>query len=166
MTWARVVENEIIEIFEEDPAKYFHPDLLNEWVDIPDEGVHVGWKFKNGQWISGGQWYEEHRAENPLPPEGPPCVDIMVDHKETRTHDQFKFLCEVGGVGELDKWIIDGETYTTETVELEVAKGETLRTMSVECRVTGPGGSAVKKLEGDEAVIIAPVFIPLFQSRS
>ena len=46
MTWARVVQNEIVEIFEEDPAKYFHPDLLHEWVDIPDEGVHVGWKLR------------------------------------------------------------------------------------------------------------------------
>ena len=36
MTWARVVEDEIVQIFEEDPSQYFHPDTLNEWVDIPN----------------------------------------------------------------------------------------------------------------------------------
>lgn len=166
MTWARVVDNEIIEIFEEDPAKYFHPDVLHEWVDIPDEGVHVGWKFKNGRWISGGQWWEEHYQEHPLPPAGPPTAQIMVDHKETRTHDQFVFTGAVGGIGEIDKWTIDGKIYTTEVVELEFAKGDTLKTLQVELTVKGPGGSDTKKLEGDQAVIIAPVFVPLFQSRS
>ena len=31
MTWARVVNNEIVEICDDDPATRFHPDLLAEW---------------------------------------------------------------------------------------------------------------------------------------
>lgn len=163
MTWARVVNNEIVEIFDEDPAKYFHPDLLHEWVDIPDEGVHAGWKFKNGKWISGGQWYEEFYKENPIPPEGPPTVLIEVDHKETRTHDQLIFRHRIGGVGDLVEWRIDGKTYTTDEVSLEVEKGTEIRTIPVKCTVAGPGGNAIKELTGDEAVTVAPVFVPLFQ---
>jgi hypothetical protein len=166
MTWARVVENEIVEIFEEDPAKYFHPDLLHEWVDIPNEGVHVGWKFKNGQWISGGQWYDEFRAENPLPPEGPPTVQIEVDHKETRTHDQFKFAFMIGGVGEFVEWNINGQKYTDEIVTLELAKTSEAFQVPVSVKVEGPGGTATKTLEGDQAVIVSPIFVPLFQSGS
>jgi len=166
MTWARVVNNEIVEIFEENPADYFHPDLLHEWVDIPNEGVHVGWKFKNGQWISGGQWYEEFRAENPLPPEGPPTVQIEVDHKETRTHDQLVFNHRIGGVGELVEWNINGTTYTENTVSLEIAKTSEPQTISVSIEVSGPGGSITKTLEGEEAVIVSPIFVPLFQSGS
>jgi hypothetical protein len=166
MTWARVVENEIVEIFEEDPAKYFHPDLLHEWVDIPDEGVHVGWKFKNGQWISGGQWYEEFYAENPIPPEGPPTVQVEIDHKETRTHDQLVFSYRIGGVGDLVEWRINGTKYTDESVSLEVAKNSEIQTISVSVKVKGPGGEVTKTLEGDEAVSITPIFVPLFQSGS
>jgi hypothetical protein len=166
MTWARVVENEIIEIFEEDPAKYFHPDVLHEWVDIPNEGVHVGWKFKNGQWISGGQWYDEFRAENPLPPEGPPTVQIEVNHKETRTHDQFEFNYMIGGVGEFVEWNINGVKYTDEKVTLELAKTSEPFQVPASVKVTGPGGTVTKTLEGDQAITVTPVFVPLFQSGS
>lgn len=166
MTWARVVENEIIEIFEENPADYFHPDLLSEWVDIPDQGVHIGWKFKNGSWISGGQWYEEFRADNPIPTEGPPTVQIEVNHKETRTQDQFVFNYRIGGVGELVEWTINGTKYTDESVSLELDKTSEAQTVTVSVTVAGPGGSFTKELEGDETVIVSPIFIPLFQSGS
>jgi hypothetical protein len=166
MTWARVVENEIVEIFEEDPAKYFHPDLLHEWVDIPNEGVHVGWKFKNGQWISGGQWYDEFRAENPIPAEGPPTIMIEVNHKETRTHDQFEFKFVIGGVGEFVEWSINGTKYTDETVKLELPKTSEPYQVPVSAKVKGPGGTVTRTLEGDEIITVTPIFVPLFQSGS
>ncbi len=166
MTWARVVDDEIVQIFEEDPSQYFHPDTLNEWVDIPNEGVHVGWKLKNGQWISGTQWWEEFRAENPIPPEGPPSARIGVDHKETRTHDQFVFEFLGSGTITSHEWTIEGKKYEDEKVSLEIEKGQQAKTLSVTLKVTGPGGSTTKTLEGDEAPVITPLFTPLFQSRS
>jgi hypothetical protein len=166
MTWARVVEDEIVQIFEEDPSQYFHPDTLHEWVDIPNEGVHVGWKLKNGQWISGTQWYEEFLVENPMPPEGPPSVNIGLDHKETRTHDQLVFTFVGHGNITSHEWTIDGKKYEEEKVSLEIEKGQQAKTISVSIKVTGPGGSTTKTREGDEEVVITPVFTPLFQSRS
>lgn len=166
MTWARVVDDEVVQIFEEDPALYFHPETLHEWVDIPNEGVHVGWKRKNGRWISGTQWWEEFRAENPVPPEGPPTANISIDHKETRTHDQLTFEAMPGGTVTSMEWTIDGKIYTGEKVSLEVAKSDTDKTLAVSLKVTGPGGSSTKVLEGDEAVVITAIFTPLFQSRS
>jgi hypothetical protein len=166
MTWARVIDDEIVQIFEDDPSKYFHPDTLNEWVDIPNEGVHVGWKRKNGKWISGTQWWEEFRKENPLPPEGPPSVNIAVDHKETRTHDQFVFEITTSGTVTSIEWNIDGKKYTEEKVTLEVAKGDTDKQVPVSAKAIGPGGTATKILEGDEAVVVTAIFTPLFQARS
>lgn len=166
MTWARVVEDEIVQIFEEDPSQYFHPDTLNEWVDIPNEGVHVGWKFKNGQWISGTQWWEEFRAENPVPPEGPPSVRIALDHKETRTHDQLVFEFTGSGTITSHEWTIDGKKYEEEKVSIEIEKGQQAKTIAASIKVTGPGGSTTQIREGDEAIVITPIFTPLFQSRS
>lgn len=166
MTWARVVDNEIVEIMQDDPALLFHPDLLHEWSDIPNEGVHIGWKYKNGQWISGAQWSEEFAIEHPVPLEGPPSVRIQVDHKQTRTHDNIKLAALTAGSYTSLEWTVDTVKYTTETVELELEKGQTDITLAVSCKIVGPGGESIKELTGDEAVIRTAFFTPLFQSGS
>ena len=164
MTWARVVNNEIVEICDDDPATRFHPDLLAEWMDIPNEGVHVGWKLKNGTWISGGQWATEHAAENPVPVEGPPSVNIDIDHKQTRTHDQITLTSRTSGTVTSVEWTVDGVKHTTEEVVLNLEKGQTDLALAVSLKATGPGGSSTKTLEGEEAIVRTAFFTPLFQS--
>ena len=69
-------------------------------------------------------------------------------------------------MGELVEWNINGTTYTEKTVPLEIAKTSEPQTISVSIEVSGPGGSFTKTLEGEEAVIVSPIFVPLFQSGS
>ena len=81
MIWAKIVNNEIMQTHDEDPSGLWHPDQIAKndlpgyWEQVPDH-VNVGWKFKNDEWISGGQWLEEHIAENPPPPPG--CIFIHI----------------------------------------------------------------------------------------
>lgn len=166
MTWARVVDDEVVEIFDEDPALYFHPDLLHEWVDIPDHGIHCGWKIKNNVWISGTQWSEEFVSEHPLPPEGPPSANIEIDHKQTRTHDQIKLSARISGSVTSYEWTVDNVIYTTEDVVLELEKTDVDMPMSISLKAIGPGGDSVKTLEGEESLVRTAFFTPLFQSRS
>ena len=133
-------------------------------MDIPNEVVHIGWKLKNGTWISGGQWSTEHAAENPVPTEGPPSVNIDIDHKQTRTHDQITLTSRSSGTVTSVEWTIDGVKHTTEQVVLNLEKGQTDLELGVSLKVTGPGGSTTKTLEGDEAIVRTAFFTPLFQS--
>ena len=75
--WAKIVNDEIMQLHDEDPSGLWHPDAIAKndlpgyWEQVPDH-VHIGWKFRDNEWISGGQWGEEWAAANPPPPPGPP----------------------------------------------------------------------------------------------
>lgn len=171
MIWAKVVEEEIQQTHPEDPAGLWHPDALQHWEEVPDY-VNVGWKRKNGEWISGGQWYEEFRAENPLPDPGPPTAAYIY----TKTDDIAKgtttlvFRANCGGHGfdeesEYHEFVIDGKTYTDEEVTLTFEHGDTERIIDVEMHAYGPGGkhsiNATESVD-HETVTIPAKFVPLF----
>ena len=54
MMWAKIVENEIMQMYDEDPTSLWHPDAIakndlpGHWDQVPDH-VNVGWKMKNGE---------------------------------------------------------------------------------------------------------------------
>jgi hypothetical protein len=72
----------------------------------------------------------------------------------------------IGGVGEFVEWSINGVKYTDEKVTLELAKTSEPFQVPASVKVAGPGGTVTKTLEGDQAITVTPVFVPLFQSGS
>ena len=120
MVWAKVVNDEIMQVHDEDPADLWHPEALEFWQEVPDE-CFIGWKFKNGKWISGAQWLDEDAIENPPVKPGPPgstwdCELI----RNSGNGLVYKLLAEPKGDHvESFKWIIDGVEYTDEVLELE-----------------------------------------------
>lgn len=155
--WAKVVNDEIMQLHDEDPSGLWHPDALEFWKEVPDN-VHIGWKFKNGEWISGGQWYEEWVAENPPPPPGPPSGTMLwEDTGSTFEEKKFKFTAVTAGHVDECKWAIDGQEYTGEEVEVSFVCGDSSKDVTVELTVVGPGGNsepAVKEF------VIPALFVP------
>ena len=179
MMWAKIVENEIMEMYDEDPTSLCHPDAIakndlpGHWDQVPDH-VNVGWKMKNGEWISGGQWLEEWAAANPPPPPGPPSLAIAANVEEDREHGTATLTIDQTHCGEYTSWsiVVDGVEYTAETVDLankgqpdfqlKYAQTDTPQPVSITGTLIGPGGTVTKTLDGDDAVIIPEKFIPLF----
>ena len=108
MIWAKVINDEIMQLHDEDPSGLWHPDLLEFWEEVPNE-CQIGWKRKNGSWISGEQWGIEWTAENPPPPPGPPSAfystsTVSQNHEEITV----KYQAQPGGIWESYSWIING----------------------------------------------------------
>jgi hypothetical protein len=152
MIWAKIVNNEIMQTHDEDPSGLWHPDQIAKndlpgyWEQVPDH-VNVGWKFKNDEWISGGQWLEEHIAENPTPPPGPPFADwsnyVVKDNGNTV---KLGFHATPNGIWDTYSWVINGEEYGQEEfVEIEFVKQATKVVISVVLTVTGPGGTVTSE---------------------
>ena len=120
MIWAKIVNDEIMQTHDENPAGLWHPDAIAKndlpgyWDEVPDH-VNVGWKFKNNEWISGGQWMEEHAAETPiLTPSAPLCrMDFAPSNDPSINTCEFAFDSTIAG--EYDTWsiTIDNVTYST-----------------------------------------------------
>jgi len=111
MIWAKIVNNEIMQTHDENPAGLWHPDAIAKndipgyWEEIPDH-VNVGWKFKNDEWISGGQWMEELAAENlPLLP-GPPTCCINYAPSDDPMSETFIINVDSCVSGVYDSWSI------------------------------------------------------------
>lgn len=179
MIWAKIVNNEIMQTHDENPAGLWHPDQIAKndlpgyWEEVPDH-VNVGWKFKNDEWISGGQWLDEHIAENPIEPPGPPTITISATVEEDRGAGKATLIIDTTLAGEWDSWslTIEGEEYTADTVdkankgkmdfELTFTQTTEPQTLSVSGTLVGPGGTVTTTLEGDTAVVIPEKWIPLF----
>lgn len=155
MIWAKVVDNEIMQLHDEDPSGLWHPDALEHWQQVPDFAF-IGWKFKNNNWISGAQWMEEFRAEHPLPPVGPPSAGIMNNVKDTDDTGVIELVAQLAGEYTSFEWNVNGTTYNTEIVSVTIDKVEGPIAIPVSLTVTGPGGTHTKTLEGDESVVIRP----------
>jgi hypothetical protein len=149
--WAKVVNDEIMQLHDEDPTGLWHPDAIEQndlpgyWTELPDY-VHVGWKLKNDEWISGGQWMEEHAAENPTPPPGPPTAGIsVIAQTETPETSAMTLKATAAGIANEEDWchwVVDGKEYTTEEVEITIDKIEgSAQTFKAILTVTGPGGT-------------------------
>ncbi len=157
--WAKVVNNEIFQTWDEDPTGLWHPDQLQFWQEVPDH-VAIGWKFKNGTWISGAQWLEEDQAENPPPPPGPPTAGISCNPVDYLDRTEFTFANFSAGIVDSFEWNIQGQKYTDQMVTITVNKTSEIQTVAVSLTVVGPGGTDTKTLENEEAVIVAAVNYP------
>ena len=157
--WAKVVNDEIFQTWDTDPTELWHPDQLVNWEEVPDH-VNIGWKRKNDEWISGGQWQEEHEVENPIPAPGPPTAGIGVSPIEYLDRVDLVFVANYGGFVDSIEWTIQGQKYTDDKVTLTVNKTSVEQTIAVAIKVTGPGGSHTLTLEGETAVKVSMMSYP------
>ena len=157
--WAKVVNDEIFQTWDTDPTELWHPDQLVNWEEVPDH-VNIGWKRKNDEWISGGQWQEEHEVENPIPAPGPPTAGIGVSPIEYLDRVDLVFVANYGGFVDSIEWTVQGQKYTDDKVTLTVNKTSVEQTIAVALKVTGPGGSHTLTLEGETAVKVSMMSYP------
>jgi hypothetical protein len=176
--WAKIVDNEIMQTHDCHPGELWHPDMIEQnelighWEEVPDY-ANVGWKFKNGEWITGGQWMDEHYEENPLPPPGPPIGRI--DHtviSNNQTHiATVNFDIHVGGIWDSFFVEVDGVKYENLTEDqlidftLEFEMLDEAREVPVSITTTGPGGTHVEILgdvEDERKLIIPEKWVPPF----
>jgi len=177
--WAKVVDEEIMQIHDENPTGLWHPDALTQWEEVPAE-CHIGWKRKNGQWISGGQWYDEFREENPLPEPGPPTANFVYSQSDdvVKGVTTITLKQNVGGWGfgketdgdpdEYHEFHVDGEVYTDDEVTLTFNHGDAERIIDLEMHAYGPGGKNVvnaTESESHQTVVIPAKFVPLFMQQ-
>ena len=153
--WAKIVNNEVMQLSDENPAGLWHPDAIAKndipgyWEEIP-EHVHIGWRFRDNEWISGGQWHEEWVVDHPTPLPGPPGGSIdarMV--KLTSTEVVYQFVSNAFGIFESISWTIDGKTREEVREDMDIAipfdmtfeLGSVEKTIEAELTVAGPGGT-------------------------
>ena len=122
MIWAKIVNDEIMQTHDENPVGLWHPDAIAKndipgyWDEVPDH-VNVGWKFKNNEWISGGQWLEEHIAVTPILPPGPPSCKVNFAPTNDNTSNTFDMYVDATIAGIYDTWSITiGDTVYSSTV--------------------------------------------------
>lgn len=144
--WAKIINDEIMQMSDENPEGLWHPDFLQFWQEVP-EHVHIGWKFKNGEWISGSQWWEEFQAENPVPPPGPPTASINFIESQTESTVEVTFLSNSAGIIDegSEVWIINGDEYKETTVTLTFNKIDKIQVLPISLTISGPGGSSTKE---------------------
>lgn len=183
--WAKIVEEEIMQTHDENPAGLWHPDMIEQneiighWEEVPDF-CNVGYKRRDGEWIEGGQWYADWRAANPLPEPGPPTANFIY----TQSDDVMKGTTTItlkqnvggwgfgtetdGNLNEYHEFIIEGETYTQDEVTLTFEHGEEERIIDIEMNAYGPGGKHTVNStmsESHQTVVVPAKFVPLFMQE-
>lgn len=160
--WAKIVNDEVMQLNEDNPMGLWHPDAIakNEypghWEELSDH-VQVGWKFKNKQWISGGQWHEEYVVDHPTPPPGPPSVKMSVTDTDS-TFQKTKLELRVVSAGEIDSilWEIEGQSYTENVIDVEFDCGDSTYDITIKLTATGPGGAATES----KVYVVPALFVP------
>jgi hypothetical protein len=155
--WAKIVNDEIMQLHDEDPSGLWHPDAIakndipGHWEQVPSH-VHVGWRFRDNEWISGGQWHEEWVAANPPPPPGPPSAAINMKFTSMTSNEVvYSFISIAAGIFETIEWTIDGKVQKEVREDLDLPNPVTMtfersnedKTIDVSLKVSGPGGDAV-----------------------
>tara|TARA_B110000503_G_C7047209_1_gene370736 strand:+ start:318 stop:839 length:522 start_codon:yes stop_codon:yes gene_type:complete len=151
MTWAKIVEGEVVQIFDGDPTGHWHPDALVLWEDVPDDiGIAEGWhKKEDGTWINGEQYQIDNLAANPIPPPGPPTAIIqqqLIDVDDSTT--KLILTAIIGGEYDLEDpahiptWNINnGETVSNDfEVTVQFTKTNQNQTIPISLTVVGSGG--------------------------
>ena len=171
MIWAKIVNDEVMQLSDENPVGLWHPDAIAKndipgyWDEIPDY-VHIGWRFRDNEWISGGQWHEEWVAANPPPPPGPPGGSIDAQMvKLTSTEVVYRFVSKAFGIFDSIGWSINGETSEEVREDMDIAMpfdmtfelSSVEKTIEAELTVTGPGGTVTV---ARDILIPATVTIP------
>ena len=64
MTWAKIVDEEVVQIFDGDVRQHWHVDALALWEDVPNDiGIAEGWHRKEDEsWVSAEVWQAEVAA--------------------------------------------------------------------------------------------------------
>ena len=169
--WAKIVNNEVMQLHDEDPAGLWHPDAIakndlpGHWEQLPDH-VHMGWRFRDNEWISGGQWHEEWVAANPPPPPGPPGASINTKVTSITANEiSYSFISIASGIFETIEWTIDGKVQEEVREDLELPNpismtfelGNAEKTIPVSLKVSGPGGDATADSTITvPAIVVAP----------
>lgn len=159
MIWAKVINDEIMQLHDEDPSGLWHPDLLDVWEQVPSE-CQIGWKRKNGKWISGEQWGIEWTAENPPPLPGPPSAFYSVSTVD-QNHEEItvKYEAHPGGIWDSYSWVINGTEYgQEEEVTVTYMLQETKIAVEAVLTVIGPGGTVTSDTQ---TPFILPVKVDL-----
>src|SRR5210317_1515146 len=78
MTWAKIVDDKDVQIFEGDPRNHWHPDALVYWEDVPDDiGIAIGWhRREDGTWADAETWQAEDPLLNMAVDPGPPSCNL------------------------------------------------------------------------------------------
>lgn len=163
MTWAKIVDNDVIQIFDGDATEHWHPDALALWEDVPNDiGIAEGWHRKeDGTWLSAEDWQAEVLAaeEEVLP--GPPAVSIDVQIENTDTALVCTCTYNPGGIFDEDNpehigtWTYnETETSTENPLVLEFTKQDAFRDEIIKCVFVGTGGTSE---EVTEDIRIPPV---------
>ncbi len=161
--WAKIVNDEVMQLSDENPAGLWHPDAIAKndipgyWDEVPDY-VHIGWHFRDNEWISGGQWFEEcEAAKEPVLP-GPPTANWRHTIRDTLDAATVEFNADPAGIWDSYSWVIDGKEYgQEESVSVEFSKTSTTTTVPVEFSVTGPGGTATSSIT---SIQLKAIFVP------
>ena len=160
--WAKIVNDEVMQLSDENPEGLWHPDAIAKndipgyWDEIPDH-VHIGWRFRDNEWISGGQWHDEWVAANPTPPPGPPSGKLTITDTNS-TFEKTKLEVYAVTAGEIDSilWEVEGTTYTENKIDLEFDCRDESYDITINLSVIGPGGTVT-----DSKVYVVPaLFIP------
>ena len=161
--WAKIVNDEIMQMHDEDPTGLWHPDMIAQndlpghWEEVPAE-CHIGWKRdKSGEWHDGAWWYEKNIIDNPTPPPGPPSAGIALRDSHTTGSVDITVVAVVQTPEEYTLlWEIAGETYDTGEVTVTITKLEdTIQNLKVKLTVTSPGGTTTT-----EEVVRIPQWAP------
>lgn len=131
MIWAKIVNDEIMQTHDENPAGLWHPDAIAKndlpgyWEEVPDH-VNVGWKLKNNQWISGGQWLDEQIAATPILPPGAPNGNIAYTPLQDSSSAAQVIIFDSRAMGIYDTWsiTIGDTTYSTNVTATNSATNE------------------------------------------
>lgn len=162
MTWAKIVEGEVVQVFEGDASKYWHPDALALWEDVPDNiGIAEGWHKKDdGTWVNAETWQAELLAAEEVIPPGPPSVTI--DARTENFDDKVVVVATYypGGIFDeedpthIGTWTYNGtETSTDKTITIEYLKGDDFRDEIIKCVFVGTGGTSE---EAERNIRISP----------
>lgn len=163
--WAKVVDNEIMQLHDEDPRDLWHPDFHEFWQEVPSN-CHIGWKFRDGEWISGSQAHEEFMAANPMPDPGPPTLMVHVSEHEDRETKKVKAIFNVTPSGEFTSYSVTvaGQTFDdTPLFEMEFVQTDKDQVIPVEgvIRSEGHDDIHVGMFDAMDFVVPAAYILPI-----
>ena len=156
--WAKVVDNEIMQLHDEDPRDLWHPDFHEFWQQVPAY-CHIGWKFRDGEWISGSQAHEEFMAANPIPDPGPPTLMVHVTQTEDRETKKVKAIFNVTPSGHYTSFsvTVGDQTFDDNLLfEMEFDQTDKPQTIAVEGIIRSEGHDDIRVGMFDDMDFVIP----------
>jgi hypothetical protein len=165
MTWAKIVDDEVVQIFEGDPRNHWHPDALVYWEDVPDDiGIAIGWhRREDGTWADAETWQAEDPLLNMAVDPGPPSCNLMYTIDDDAVNNTVIITATAEIAGDYDEdnpehvpswsWN-DGDNTSNEwEVTITVTKDpDAITQHTFSCSVVGTGGTS----ETEEVTVNIP----------